>query len=399
MRISDRLFWVGAVDWDLRDFHGYSTGRGTTYNCYLLTGTENVLFDTVREPFYDEMMARISSVIPPAEIGTVVSNHAEMDHSGSLPRLIADASPDRVFASAAGVENLGMQLGLAAGAVTPVSDGQTYRAGDVDLVFVETKMLHWPDSMFTWIPGWSVLVSQDAFGMHLATSRLLASDNEPSLLRLEAARYYANILLPYSRLVLKLIDRIGSLSISPEMILPDHGPYWKAGTSLPPGWIAGLYSSWAALRPTDRAVVAYDTMWHSTQRMAHAVAEGLSAGGARPVVFPLGGSHRSDIAAELLEAGALLLGSPTINNGLFPTLADLVTYLRGLRRTGLVGAAFGSYGWSGESVGQLEEGLESMKVELAAPGLRVKFAPTAPDLENCRSLGLQVASRIARQGG
>lgn len=394
IRVSDRIFWVGALDWDLRDFHGYSTTRGTTYNCYLLTGEENVLFDTVKEPFYEQMMARISSVIPPTAISTVVSNHAEMDHSGGLPRLLSDIRPKRVFASEAGVRNLSLQMSLERGIFTAVKDSQVVRAGDLDLMFIETKMLHWPDSMFTWIPALRTLVSQDAFGMHLATSRLFAWENSPDLLRTEAARYFGNILLPYSNLILKLLERVSSLGLEFDLVLPDHGPIWKAGTSLPPGWIAGLYAGWAAQKPTGKAVIAYDTMWHSTEKMARAIAEGLAAGGASPVVCPLRGCHRSDVAAELLEAGALLLGSPTLNNGVFPTVADIVSYLKGLRRTGLVGAAFGSFGWSGESVKQLGESLSAMRIEQVGEGLSVQFSPTSADLERCRQLGLQVASRI-----
>jgi flavorubredoxin len=398
VRITERLFWVGAIDWDLRDFHGYSTSRGTTYNAYLLTGEENVLFDTVKEPFYDQMISRISSVLPPSSITTVVSNHAEMDHSGSLPRLLRELIPGRILASEAGIRHLGMQMGIDGSRLTRVKDGETLKAGDLDLTFLETRMLHWPDSMFTWIPAMRTLVSQDAFGMHLATPRLLACENDPVLLRQEAARYYGNILLPYSGLVLKLLEKVTAMGLEFDLVLPDHGPWWKAGTSLPPAWIAGLYASWARLEPTDKAVVVYDTMWHSTEEMARAVVEGIAAGGARPAVFPLKGSHRSDIAAELLEAGALVLGSPTLNNGIFPTVADVVTYLKGLRRTGLVGAAFGSYGWSGESPRLLGEALTALRVEQVGPPLSVQFRPVPGDLENCRQLGLQVAARIAAPG-
>lgn len=394
--ITEGFYWVGAVDWGLRDFHGYATHRGTTYNSYLMTtpSGRNVVFDGVKEPFVDVMLSRIASVVDPATVDVVVSNHAEMDHSGGLPRLCAALSPSRILASQAGVRNLSMQLeGL--GDVTAVGDGEAVDLGGEQAVFIETRMLHWPDSMFSYLPSRRILVSQDAFGMHLASAELFAHRVGRELLREEAGRYYANILLPYSALVTKLLSKVASAGLTPDIIAPDHGPVWVEGRDPGPSFITGLYGGWAAQMPTRKAVVSFDTMWKSTEMMASSIAEGLESGGATPVVLPLHGSHRSDIASELLEAGALVLGTPTINNNIFPTVADLVAYLRGLRRQNLVGAAFGSYGWSGEGVKQLSAAMSEMKIELLHPGVSAQFRPDDSTLSACRELGSSIAARLA----
>ncbi len=398
VELREGFYWVGAIDWEIRNFHGYSTHRGTTYNSYLLKSGRTVLFDTVKKPFMGVMLERIRSVMDPSGIDVIVSNHAELDHSGSLPEVSEIARPDVIYASRQGAGNIALQLDMNR-EVRTVGDGETVDIGGEDLRFIETRMLHWPDSMFSYLPARKILVSQDAFGMHLATPDLHAHLNSLPLLREEAARYYANILLPFSSLVTKLLSRVAELGLAPETIAPDHGPVWFAGTAAGPDFILPLYSSWAEQRPSREAVVAYDTMWHATEEMAHAIAEGLTRGGAVPSVHPLASSHRSDIAAALLEAGALFMGTPTINNNMFPTVADLSTYLRGLNRRNLVGAAFGSHGWSGEGVRHLSRTMGEMGVELLHDGLASRFRPTPADIEACVSLGLAAAARLVSGGG
>ncbi len=400
VRLAEGFYWVGAVDWGLRDFHGYSTHRGSTYNSYLLTtpSGRNVVFDAVKKPFMDVMLSRIASVVDPASIELIVSNHAEMDHSGGLADLSRATGGARIVASRMGVRNLSMQLGGLDG-LSAVSDGETVEVGGETISFMETRMLHWPDSMFSYLPSRRILVSQDAFGMHLATPETAAHRIDAAILREEAGRYYANILLPYSQLVTKLLGKVSAMNLGIDIIAPDHGPAWFAGTESGPGFITGLYARWAAQEPTLRAVVAYDTMWGSTEIMARAIAEGLREGGADPVVHPLHGSHRSDVAADLLEAGALLLGTPTLNASMFPTVADLVTYLGGLRRMNLVGAAFGSHGWGGEGVRRLSAAMTEMQVELLHPGLASQFRPGGDVLSSCRALGVETAGRLRREVG
>lgn len=387
--VTDNVYWVGAVDWSIRDFHGYLTSRGTTYNAYLVVADKITLVDTVKKPFYDEMLARISSVVDPARIDIVVSNHAEMDHSGCLPELLQLAQPEKVYCSNMGARILPKHFSLPC-ELTPVKEGETLDLGGEPFTFLETKLLHWPDSMFSYLPNQKLLFSQDAFGMHLASSDRFDADVDDYVLKEEAAKYYANILTPFSPLVQKLLGKVKELNLPLDVICPDHGPIWREGVSK----ILGLYDEWSQLLPTRKAVIVYDTMWHSTAEMAAAYGDGLHDGGACVKVLPLNSTHRSDIATELLDAGALLIGSPTINGNLFPTVADILSYLRGLKRRNLVGTCFGSYGWSGEAVGQVAEAMTEMKVEMIGEPVKCNWVPDAEVLAKCYEAGLAVAEAL-----
>ncbi len=348
IKITDKVYWVGVIDWELGDFHGYATPRGSTYNAYLIVDEKVVLIDTVKKQFFTEMMQRIASVIDPSKIDIIVSNHAEMDHTGALPATIEAVNPEHVYASAMGARAIAAHFGGLA--VETVKNGQEISIGSLTLKFVETRMLHWPDSMVTYVPELGILFSQDIMGMHFATQRLFADENPDDILYYEAAKYYANIVMPYSNVVPKALASFEKHGIAPKMIATDHGPIWRGDDV---DKIMGWYKRWIEQPPTEKAVVAYDTMWGSTSAMAKSIAEGLRDGGCRVVLAPLSSTHRSDIATHLLEAGAFVVGSPTINNQMFPTMADMMTYIRGLKPRNLVGAAFGSYGWSGEAPKQL----------------------------------------------
>ncbi len=389
VKLTDTVYWVGAIDWTVRDFHGYATSGGTTYNAYLVLADKVTLVDTVKAPFEDQLLARISSVIEPSKIDYIISNHSEMDHSGCLPHMIEVIGPEKVFASPMGVKALEdhFHAGLD---IVEVGDGDEIDLGNRTVTFLETRMLHWPDSMVSYLAEEKLLFSQDAFGMHLASSERFDDEIRDWRLEHEAAKYYANILLPFSHLILKVLDRIGEMGIEFDMIAPDHGPIWREK----PGRILELYRKWAEQKRTKKAVVVYDTMWGSTEKMALAIADGVMASGASARVLKLRAAHRSDIATELLDAGALIVGSPTINNNIFPTMADLLVYIKGLKPKGLIGAAFGSYGWSGESVKQLEEWLGSMGVELAAESIKAKYVPGEETLAACRAMGEAVAGKI-----
>jgi flavorubredoxin len=390
VRVAEKVHWVGAIDWNVRDFHGYSTGRGTTYNAYLVLADKVTLIDTVKAPFRDELIARISSVIDPGKIDYIVSNHSEMDHSGCLPEMIELVKPEKVFASTMGVKALGGHFrdGLD---ITEVKDGDSIDLGGETITFLETRMLHWPDSMVSYLHEEKLLFSQDGFGMHLASSERFDDELPLSLLEYEAKKYYANILLPFSRQVLKTLDRLAEAKLEFDIIAPDHGPIWRKNQ----GRILELYRTWAEQKRGTKAVVVYDTMWGSTEKMAKAIADGLTSGGASVKVMKLRATHRSDIATEMLDAGALIVGSPTINNNIFPTVADIFVYLKGLKPVGLIGAAFGSYGWSGESVGQVEELLGGMKVEIAGEAVRANYVPDEKILEACRKLGGSIAEKLS----
>ena len=388
VQVTEDVWWVGAIDWNIRDFHGYRTGRGSTYNAYLVLADKITLIDTVKAPFREEMMERIASVVDPGKIEYIVSNHSEMDHSGSLPQVIAAVNPKKVFASVVGAKTLA-ELFPNPGEITPVKDGETFSLGNRTLTFLETRMLHWPDSMFTYLNEEQLLFSQDAFGMHYASLERFADGCDPAALAYEAATYYANILLPYSPQVLKLIEKVKSAKLSFKIIAPDHGPIWRKETDA----IIGRYAEWAAQKPEGRAVVVYATMWHSTERMARAISEGLAAGGLRVKVMSMDEVHRSDVMYELLCAGAVAVGSPTLNNHMLPNMADILTYMRGLKPRNMIAAAFGSYGWSGEAVREIEEVLTEMKLEKAGEGIRVKNVPDAEALSRCYDLGKDMAGQ------
>lgn len=389
VRVTEDVWWVGAIDWNIRDFHGYQTRRGSTYNAYLILADKITLIDTVKAPFREEMMARIASVVDPEKIEYIVSNHSEMDHSGSLPEVIRAVKPKNVFASAVGAKTL-TELFPLDREITAVKDGETLSLGNRTLTFLETRMLHWPDSMFTYLNEEELLFSQDAFGMHYASLERFADECDPAILAYEAATYYANIILPYSPLVLKLIERVTAAGLSFKIIAPDHGPIWRKET----GGIIGDYARWAAQKPEAKAVVVYATMWHSTEMMARAISEGLAGGGLRVKLMSMDEVHRSDVVYELLGAGAIAVGSPTLNNHLLPNMADILTYLRGLKPKNLIGAAFGSYGWSGEAVKEIEEILTELKVEKAGEGIRVKNVPDAGVLARCYKLGRTMAEKV-----
>ena len=391
VKLTDRVYWVGAIDWTIRDFHGYTTHRGSTYNAYLILADKITLVDTVKAPFREELLSRIASVINPKDIQVIVSNHSEMDHSGCLAEMISLVEPEKVVASTMGAKTLKDILHLDQEIIS-AKDGEQLSLGNMNLRFMETRMLHWPDSMFSYLPEEEILFSHDAFGMHLASAERFDDEIDPAILQYEGATYYANILLPYSPLITRLLGRIGSSGMTFKYIAPDHGPIWRKDI----GAIIGKYGNWAAQRPTRKAVVVYGTMWHSTERMARAISEGLASGGAIARCMSLDVCHRSDVAYEILDAGALLIGSSTLNNNMLPQVADVLTYLKGLRPMNLMGASFGSYGWSGEAPGQITDILKEMKIKVMAEPIKVQHVPRESDLAGCYALGEEIGLQLKR---
>jgi len=392
VKVSDHVYWVGAIDWTIRDFHGYTTPHGSTYNAYLVMADEITLIDTVKEPFMDEMLARIKSIVDPSKIKYIISNHSEMDHTGCLPQVIDLVKPEKVFASAIGTKTL-KELFHDQHEITAVKDGETLSLGNMELTFMETRMIHWPDSMFTYLAKDQLLFSQDAFGMHWATQERFADELPAANLEYEAATYYANIVLPYSPIVLKALDKFAATGWDIKIFAPDHGPIWRKDVS----WILELYKKWGLQKPTAKAVVVYATMWHSTEKMARAISEAIAGAGIKVKLLSLNETHRSEVIYEVLNAGALIVGSPTLNNNILPQMADVMTYLKGLKPANLIGAAFGSYGWSGESVKDLEGLLKAMRVEIAAEAVSVKNVPDSGVLEKCAELGRIIAAELKRK--
>lgn len=394
IEIADGVYWVGAIDWAIRNFHGYATDLGSTYNAFLIVADKVTLIDTVKPQCKDEMIARVSSVVDVEKIDYIVSNHAEMDHSGALPDMIALAKPEKVFASKMGVKALNAHYDLDF-PITPVTTGEELDLGGLTLSFIETRLLHWPDSMFTYLKERKILFSQDAFGMHLASSSLFADQNPSQTIRWECEKYYANILMPYSGKVSALLASVAEMGLEFDIIATDHGPIWRTPEDI--AKIFDWYREWAEQAPTRKAVIIYDTMWGATAKMASAIADGLRSVDADVKILPLSGSDRSEVVTEVLEAGALIVGSPTINNQIFPSLADVLTYLKGLRPQNLIGAGFGSYGWSGEAVKQLNQFFQDMSVELISDGIKVQYSPTKEQLESCFQLGADIGIELKKR--
>ncbi len=389
LEIEKDIYWVGAVDWNIRDMHGYLTPHGTTYNAFLIVDEKIALIDTTKKGFVDELLHSISQIVEPRKIDCVISNHTEMDHSGGLPRVMHRIGEDKpLYCSKMGLKNLPRHFRQRWN-YQPVDDGGELSLGKRTLSFLETRMLHWPDSMFTYVKEDRLLFSSDAFGQHYASLERF-DDEVGDAIMPHAAKYFANILLLYAPLVLKLVEKVQKLGLVFDMICPDHGIMWRQD----PAKIISAYVEWSTQKPKRKAVVAYDTMWHSTEKMAEAIVAGLGEEGVNTRPMHLRASHRSDVMTEVLDAGAVVVGSPTLNNGLFPTVSDFLSYMKGLKPQNKIGAAFGSYGWSGEAVKMINKELEAMKFELVDPGLKIKYVPDDKGIEAAYELGKKIGKAL-----
>ncbi len=390
VELSKNVYWVGAVDWLTRDFHGYSTERGTTYNAYLIIDEKVVLIDTVKNGYCHELMHRIRNIIDPQKIDYLVVNHVEMDHSGSLPQVVQEIQPEKILCSKMGKKALLQHFHQADWPYHVVNAGEELCLGEKTLSFLETRMLHWPDSMFTYLKEDQILFSSDAFGEHLATSERFDDEVNQDVLMHEATKYYANILTLYSPLVKKLIEQVQAMHLPITMIAPDHGIIWRNN----PGKILEAYSRWCVHANNGKALIIYDSMWHSTEMMAKSIAGGLQDKGISYKLLNLQVNHHSDVMCDVLEAGAVILGCPTLNNGMLPRMAGFLMYMRGLRPTNKLGAAFGSYGWSGEAVKLMNIAMSEMLFTLVHPGLRVQYVPEHGHLQDCVQLGHTVGQAL-----
>ncbi len=389
VEVSKGVYWVGAIDWNIRDFHGYSTYQGTTYNAYLIMDEKITLIDTVKREKFDQMLERIRQVVDPKKIDYVISNHTEMDHSGNLPRLMHLIGEDKpVYCSKVGHRNLSNHFPQKLN-YQPVENGGTLNIGSRNLHFLETRMLHWPDSMFTYCPEEKMLFSSDAFGEHYAGVERFDDELRTDIMP-HCAKYYANIILPYSALVSKLLVKVQEMGLDIKVICPDHGIIWRKD----PGRIVNAYAEWAQQKPKRKALVIYDTMWHSTEKMAETITEALGELNVDARLMHARSWHRSDIVTEVLDAGAVIVGSPTLNNGMFPTIADVLCYMKGLKPQNKVAAAFGSHGWSGEGAKLVREELEKMKFQIIDPVVKSEFVPGEDVLASCRELARLVAEAL-----
>ncbi len=391
VQIMDGIYWVGAVDWNLRYFHGYSlsTHRGTTYNAYLIIDEKVTLVDAVYSPFAAELIKNISEVIDPSKIDYVICNHLESDHSSGLPAVMELAPAATVYCSPRCEEGLKKHF-QADWDIQVVKTGTELSLGKRTLSFIEAPMLHWPDSMFTYVQEDGLLMPNDAFGQHYASSKRFDDEVDLNVVMEEAAKYYANILYPFGKMVLKKIEEITKMGIPINMIAPSHGIIWRNHY----GMIIEEYVKWASGKGRSKVVVAYDTMWHSTEKMAFAIMEGIQSEGVEAQLFRLPLSDHNDIIKEILDGSAVILGSSTIHREYLPTLAPLLDEIVALRPGNVLGAAFGSYGWSSGAVEAIEEKLAKAKIDRAMEALKIKWAPDEQELKQCFDFGKEMAVQV-----
>jgi len=390
-KVAEGIYNVGVRDWNIRDFHGYSTYEGTTYNAFLIVDEKIILIDTVKKDFSDKLLDNIKKITDPKNIDMVISNHSEMDHSGAIPHIMHFIGEDKpVICSKAGKKNLEAHFGKDRLNLQIAESGSEMSTGSKTLSFLETKMLHWPDSMFTYAKEDKVLFSSDAFGQHYSGWASWDDQINEDEMMGHAKKYYANILLPFSGLVKKLIKDVEAMNLEIEKICPDHGVMFRKD----PSKILNAYKEWCEQKPGKKAVIIYDSMWESTRKMAETIAEEIALRNIPVVSMNTRKWHRSDIITETMDAGAVILGSPTLNNNIFPALSDILTYMKGLKPKNKMGAAFGSYGWSGEAVGILNSYMTDLGFELIDDGIKVQYVPEEADLEKCRELGMKISDRL-----
>jgi flavorubredoxin len=389
IEVSRGIYWVGAIDWEIRDFHGYATPKGTTYNAYLIVDEKIALVDTVKEPFREELLARVAEIVDPAKIDYLIINHLERDHFGSFSHVLEAAKNAQVCASERGKKGIVDEYGDRF-AVTAVKTGDILELGTKRLRFVEIPMLHWPDSMVTYVEPDRVLLSSDAFGQHVAGSQRFDREVDRHALLEDAKTYYANILMPFSPLVQGLLAKAPALDLAPAIIAPDHGLIWTD-----PGTILDAYARWSRFEAKDKIVIVYDTMWESTEKMAHLIARGIiDEGGVEVKVFHLRKSPNSEAINEIQDGKAILVGSSTLNLGLFPTVGGFLYYLKGLKPKNKLASAFGSYGWSGGAVKEIMARLKEMGLELVEPAPDFKYPMTKQQELECIEFGRKIAQRV-----
>ncbi len=388
--LKEGVNWVGAIDWNIRDFHGYNTNRGSTYNAYLVRDEKTALIDTVKSQFCGDLIAHVTELISFDKIDYIIVNHVEMDHSSSLPVIAKLAKNAKILASTRGKDELIKHYGHDFDRVETVKTGDELKLGKKTLRFLEAPMLHWPDSMFTYDVEDKILLPNDAFGQHLASSGRFDDEVDGAALMEEAAMYYANILMPFAPLITRKIQEVVDLKIPIDMIAPSHGIIWRKD----PMKIVNAYLKWSAMESKNKVVIVFDTMWHSTDTMARAIAEGVISQGVEAKLYKLRAYSISEAMTEILDAKAVLVGSPTLNNGMFPTLGQFLTYATGLKPKGKLWSFFGSYGWGGGAVKGMVEMAKKAGFEVYEPGVEVKFVPDQEDLKKCFDFGQQIAQKI-----
>ncbi len=389
MKISlpDNVDWVGYVDWQVRDFHGYDALRGSTYNAYLVRDEKTVLVDAVRAPYAEQLLAGVSALCDPSQVAYVVCNHAEPDHSGALPRVMQTLAGATLLCDARCREALARHYDISAWKVQVVAGGQTIGLGRRTLRFLETPMAHWPESMFTYVPEEKLLFSMDVFGQHYATAERFDEEVPADVLMEEAKTYYANIFMPYAGAVGPCLAKLADLDV--ELIAPSHGVIWGRDRER----IIAAYRDWIACRPQAKVLVLYDTMWESTAQMAEAIAQAAAQPGVQTRLFHLRHASLTQLAAELVDAAAVAIGCPTLNRGLMPAAAAALSYFAGLRPQGKAALAFGSYGWGPGGPEAVHQAIQALGWEVLREPIKCKYRPTPEVLDECRQAGQLLAGK------
>lgn len=384
--IAKNIYDVGVQDWAVRDFHGYQTEKGATYNSYLIMDEKITLIDTVKAPFAEDLLHNISQVTPLENIAYIVINHVEPDHSGAMPAL-AKACPNAKFIISMAGKNEAIQHYGDIFDFEVVKDGQTLNIGEHTLTFAMMTMLHWPDNMATYCAEEKLLFSNDAFGQHYATSKRFDDLVDQGALYYEATKYFANILWPYARLIDKAIAKIAGFDI--RIIAPSHGVIWRTNASE----IIDLYSKWGRGVCDGSLVIAYDSMWGGTEKIARAIARGAQRAGVEVKVFKMSNTPNSTVSTEVFTCSGLLVGSPTLNSGMLPTIGSLLVYLKGLNPVGKKVATFGTFGWAGGAQKDMEEILLKFNKEVMPP-FQCKWTPQAANIEAAEQYGYDFAQEL-----
>ncbi len=386
MEIGKNVYWVGALDFPERDFHNFTTHRGLTYNSYLILDEHVTVIDGVKHKYARDQLIKISKYVDPRKIEYVIVNHIEPDHSSGLPDLARTVNPTFICTKKAkeGLE----KYYDADWDFKVVRSGEELKIGENTLRFIETPMLHWPDSMMTYMVEQQILFSMDAFGQHIASEERFDEDLGIEEALKWAKVYYANILMPYANLILKIPKVFEKFDVKPKIIAPSHGIIWKN-----PEKILKAYEKWAKFKAEKRAVVIYDTMWHSTERLAFAIADGIASTCVKTLVFNIRKDAWADIVAEILDAKAICIGAPTMHNHVFPPMAGFLTYLKGLRPKNKIGMAFCSYGWGSGAYEDINAVMEELGWEVIE-GIQVKFRPSDDELKKAFELGVEIGKMI-----
>jgi flavorubredoxin len=389
--IKEGVYSVGCVDWNARNFHGsaYITDRGVTYNSYLIVDDKITLVDTVHKSFTREFIENIKQVVEPSKIENIIINHIEPDHSGAFAEIIKLCPDAKVYGTEKSRLGLLKYYGVC-GDFSAVKFGQNLKIGKRTLDFIDAPMIHWPDSMFTYCAYDKILFSNDAFGQHYATNKIFDDEVDYGALAQEAKKYYANILWPFGRIILAKLEAIKKLNLAIEMVLPSHGLIWRSFISE----IWDKYIFWASGLQENKVAVVYETMWRSTEEMAKKIVEGITSEGVEAFLFDIAKCSRTDLAAYMLDAKGFAFGSSTHDNDMLPLIAGFLHFFKGLKPKGRKAFVFGSYGWSGEAVKNIEAVIAESGMEKTQESIKVVYAPSREELEKCYEAGKAFALSI-----